>query len=972
MQPYRILRDRLISTLDQRWNGGLGVILGGPGMGKSTLLAQAVAESSTLGRGEEWLVRCQRDWTASSLHRALRHALVLPIDDGGSSVEASANEVAEFLWSRAPKPAGLVIDDVQNLDSSGLEYLLSLQQLAPGNAHVLVASREHPTVTATLMTADPSFVLDGGALLFDGDELRTFAESANIELEDLATAGGWPAVVALTASAGPDVAGAYLYQRVLAGLSREQQGDLAVAAVLGETERELCQQVLRGPVTSLASLPLVEVSAQGSLIVHDLWREPLAGLASPDRIVSAVRATAQYAHRNGDADRAVAVLVANGLDLDARTVMLHHIAGGADRVPLARIDRWLATISSPEQALLRQVLQLLRTGLVSGHIDGKSLDVVSERCRQASQLDLVAVLAEVRFAAAWSADDVDLCLSLTEELQALAEAGVELAAHAPHTREITRARHEGNPQRVIELLRQNTAVFGDEESLSRYLSLELETLVSLGLPFEALERLEGLDDRLAASKVRSVTYGLTYWFAGRPEDALRSLDALLMDEGRFHGIERSWITTAELFRRWRGIETVLPLDIADDPEESLSTYSRVCEGLCQVGRLIDLGQDEEAAKAIADLAARLPPTGGFTLTAWFMGVAAWYVLREEDRPMLDAFMTENLFLESNKLLRSLVVALETGRTPVRDVDQWPSAAQIGTILPNRWAATLALGLPASHHALQGEILRGLEGQGVPSLERLASATQPALAAAAVEVLAARPRRPQHVVRVHLLGAPLLDVPHKPESAEWRRGRVRSLLGLLALRGRTGRETLIEDLWPDLDVAAGRRNLRVTLSYLTKAIEPDRAQHAPAWFIRSDQDVIELFTDGLELDILVFEEAIEQARIDQQRGLASKAIESLRLGCSAYAGSFLEGLDDDWIVEARGRYQLEAAAACNRLSSLFVAGNDDEAVLWAERSLEIDPFGYEGYESLVAAMSLRGPAETQAAQARYDAFLASLE
>lgn len=972
MQPHRVLRDRLITALDQRWDGGLGVVLGGPGMGKSTLLAQAVAESSTLGRGEEWMVRCQRDWTATSLHRALRQTLVLPPDDGGLHVDAPANEIAQFLWSRAPKPAGLVIDDLHHLDNSGLEYLISLQQLAPANAHVLVASREHPMVTATLMTADPSFVLDGGTLLFDGDELRAFADAAEIELDDLATAGGWPAVLALTASAGPDVAGAYLYQRVLAGLSREQQGDLAVAAVLGETERELCQQVLNGPVSSLASLPLVEVSPQGSLIVHDLWREPMAGLASPDRITSAVQTTAHYAQRTGDVDRAVSVLVANGLDLDARTVMLHHIAGGADRVPVARIDRWLATISSPEQALLRQVLQLLRTGLTTGRIDPPALDAVSERCRDAGQLDLVAVLCEVRFAAAWSADDVDLCLQLTEELQVLAEQGVDLAVHAPQTRAITRARHEGDSQRVIELLRENNALFGDEEGLSRYLSLELETLVSLGLPFEALDRLDTLDDRLAASKVRSVTYGLTYWFAGKPDDALRSLDALLLDEGRFHGIERSWITTAELFRRWRGIETTAPFDVTDDLEEDLSTYSRVCEGLCQVGRLIDAGDDEAATKAIGDLAARLPPTGGFTLTAWFMGVAAWYALRAEDRPMLDAFMTDNLFLQANRVLRSLVVSLETGRTPTTEIEQWPTPAQIGTILPSRWAASLALGLPATHERLQSEILRELEGQGVPALERLASSDRPPLAAAAVEVLAARPRRPQHLVRVHLLGAPLLDVPHNPESPEWRRGRVRSLLALLALRGRTSRESVIDDLWPDLDLAAGRRNLRVTLSYLTKAIEPARPQHAPAWFVRSDQDVIELFTDGLEIDVLVFDKAIEQARLDRQQGLASKAIESLRRGCSAYAGPLLEGLDDDWIIEARGRYQLEGAAACNRLSSLLVAGGDDEAVYWAERSLEIDPFGYEGYEALVAAMALRGPAEAHNAQVRYDAFLESLD
>lgn len=62
MRTHRILRDRLVSLVDRRWDGGLTLTISGPGMGKSTLVQQAMSESRTLGRGQEWLVRCGRGW----------------------------------------------------------------------------------------------------------------------------------------------------------------------------------------------------------------------------------------------------------------------------------------------------------------------------------------------------------------------------------------------------------------------------------------------------------------------------------------------------------------------------------------------------------------------------------------------------------------------------------------------------------------------------------------------------------------------------------------------------------------------------------------------------------------------------------------------------------------------------------------------------------------------------------------------
>ncbi len=935
-------------------------------MGKSTLLRQAMLESATLGRGAEHLVRCRPSWTATSLHQSIARAVGLPDDaamDGPP--DELAGEVAEWFWAAAPNRIGLVIDDLHEVDDGALAYVVALTSLLPANAHVVVASRDHPRVAALLMTADPVVVVEEGSLLFTDEEVAQLAEGVGIGAAALESAGGWPAVLALTVHAGPDVAGAYLYQSVLAGLSRRQQGDLALAAALGEIDRDVATAVLEGPTNALSAVPLVELPPAGGIIVHDLWKDPLSGLVSPDRLADAARTAARFATRAGDIERAVSVLCGAGLLDDARESVIRHIAEAADRVPLDRIDRWLRLLVAPQQALLRQTLQLLRTGLLEGHLDPERLDALIRRVRQAGELDLEALLGEVRFAVAWSADDVDQCLRIADRLAELHREGVEIVAHAPHTAQITAARAEGDNERVVALIRGARDVLGDAGGLAWNVPLELEGLLALGRPFEALDRLKIDGERLQAANVRSMTYGLTYWFTGQGDRAVAELDALLVQPGRFYGIERSWVTTAELFRRWRGVQSDRAVVAPDDPDEVLSSYSRVCEGLCEVAQLIEEGDEAGAEERISDLTERLPPTDGIALNAWFMGAAAWYVLRESDRPLLDGFMVNDMFGQANRVFRAFVKSREVGTLAPEDIDGWVSPAQLGTLLPLRWATELALRLPASHEEMRDETLQALEMGGSRVLEQFAAGEDELLSSRAISVLAERPIEPSAPIRINLFGVPTLDLPGLEEPSDWRRGRVKALLGLLVVRGRVSREVAIDALWPELELPAGRRNLRVTLSYLVRTLEPERAKHTPSWFIDADQLSMLLNREGLVLDVFDFAAALASAKDQQRNGLASKAIESLRLACSLYRGPFLEGIDDEWVLDERNVFSREVVAAHLRLSALLVAGGSEEGATWARRATEIDPFSIEAHEALINALFDERSPERQAAQARLE-------
>ncbi len=962
MQPHRILRERLVTAADHRWSGGLTVSFGGPGMGKSTLIRQAMAESHTLGRGNEWLIRVVPDADAAALLTALHRELELRV---GPSPEA----IAEYLWAQAPRRVGLIIDDAHELDDSGFDLLLELGGRLPTNAHLWVSTRDRPRVVARLLAASPVLSINEDELRFDDDEVSTFARAEGLVAADLQSAGGWPAVLALSVSAGPSVTSGYLYETVLAGLSRRQQGDLAVAAALGELDPEIAGRVLEGPAADLTVIPLVDVARDGTIVVHDLWRSPTAELIDPDRRNSAVRAAAQHAERRADIDRAVSMLHGNGLTADARRVMVAHIAAGADRVPLERIERWLTLAAEPGDGLLRQTLQLVRGGLVEGTIGPDRLEALSEQCQRSGELDLEAVLAEVRFAIAWSADAADECVAIANRLIELNDAGIEHASHARATREITAARAALDNERVIALIRAARIELGDLPGLDWNLPLELETLVRLGRPIEALARLESIDERLAAAKTRSVTYALTYWFCGRADDALASLDHQLSLAGRFSGIEHSWRITSDLFRSWRGIDT-RPWSPPEVANRQSSTYSLVSGRLVEVARLINDGREADAAAALGALAVDHPPTGGFALHAWFMGAAAWYVLRPDDRPMLDAFMTDGLFAEANALFRAFLEGRDGMVIGPQRIAAFPPSATIGTILPCRWACELALRLPPQAAALRDEIFTSLPGAGLPMLEVLvqsrdATADGRALAQRASTWLSAVPQPPAHLVRVHLCGPPRLDVgvaSTDPSASEWRRGRVRALLGLLARDKRVTREAAIDALWPHLDQTAGRRNLRVTLTYLTKALEPQRVKSAPPWFVRSEQDSIVLNDDGLELDVLVIERCLATASTAQRHGLASQAIDSLRTACESYHGPFLIGLDDRWIEDERTVLGRRVHEASLRLSGLLLAGGLDEASVWARLATEIDPWSVRAQQALVDALPDPSP-ERRAAETR---------
>jgi len=82
---------------------------------------------------------------------------------------------------------------------------------------------------------------------------------------------------------------------------------------------------------------------------------------------------------------------------------------------------------------------------------------------------------------------------------------------------------------------------------------------------------------------------------------------------------------------------------------------------------------------------------------------------------------------------------------------------------------------------------------------------------------------------------------------------RLLVRLLVVEGRAvPRERLREDLWPDAEPEAGRNNLRVAVSRLNDALDPDRPQGVAPHFVVAEGETLALRRESIEdWDVLRF-------------------------------------------------------------------------------------------------------------------------
>ncbi len=142
-----------------------------------------------------------------------------------------------------------------------------------------------------------------------------------------------------------------------------------------------------------------------------------------------------------------------------------------------------------------------------------------------------------------------------------------------------------------------------------------------------------------------------------------------------------------------------------------------------------------------------------------------------------------------------------------------------------------------------------------------------------------------------------------------RQKAAALLAYLALHpGPQPRETLIDLLWPDSDLPAGRDSLSTTLSSLRRMLEPTGVRRGSV--LVTTHAHVGLAPAAVTTDVAEFEKLLRDAeRADHP---ADKA--DLRGRAAAlYSSDFLPGFYDDWAIRESERLQARLLETLGQLS-----------------------------------------------------------
>lgn len=247
----------------------------------------------------------------------------------------------------------------------------------------------------------------------------------------------------------------------------------------------------------------------------------------------------------------------------------------------------------------------------------------------------------------------------------------------------------------------------------------------------------------------------------------------------------------------------------------------------------------------------------------------------------------------------------------------------------------------------------------PALVRASKDRNARVRAAAERALPELDLRPDYELGIQALGgfrafrgeAPVPD-------GDWRgKMSARLMHRLLAAEGRpVSRDVLQVDLWPDADEAAGRNNLRVALSRLSDALDPDRLAGSTAWFLSSGPTGLALETSRIgDYDVARFRKAVEAAERARGAGRMEEALAEYALAIEAYAGPFLpEAAYEEWALPLRRRLEDEFRSVGERYGGLLLDGaRHAEAIRLADRLLDQDPADEGAWALRMKSQLVRG-------------------
>lgn len=218
----------------------------------------------------------------------------------------------------------------------------------------------------------------------------------------------------------------------------------------------------------------------------------------------------------------------------------------------------------------------------------------------------------------------------------------------------------------------------------------------------------------------------------------------------------------------------------------------------------------------------------------------------------------------------------------------------------------------------------------------------------------------HLCRIELLGH--LNVSLGDQIvARFRTQKTGRLLSYLAfsLKRTHPREELIELLWPETDLEAGRTSLRTALASLRRQLEPPGTPENSV--LIADRANIRLNSAVVETDTALFETLLAEAeRSREPEEKRHKLTQAIQL----YRGPLLPGFYEDWVLRERDRLAQSYVGALQQLALLLEQiGDVPQAILMAQRAVAADPLLEEAHQHLIRLYAESG--QSKSALQQYD-------
>ena len=377
-RPGTIRRAALLEKLDLDSSGPIVSVQAPAGYGKSTLLAQWAANTSS--KAIAWVSVDEQDNDPKLLLTYVAKALDAIEPVGGRVFDALASPTSSVHGSAVPRlgsalasmstPVLLVLDDVHLLrDAECRAAVSALADHVPKGSRLVLAGRDEPPVRVARLRAEGRILQIGPAeLSLSREEAAGLLRAAEVapsqdELSELyRRTGGWPAGLYLAALAiraggplefsdGDRPVGEYLKSEYLSRISPREREFLIRTAVLDRIGGPLCEAVLGQPGAAAA---LADLAGSNLLLVpldrlgrwyryHPLFRDMLLAEldhAEPGMASVLRRRAAAWCQDNGLPEEALEYAMAAG-DVDEAARLVAELSRPADREErLTMLQRW--------------------------------------------------------------------------------------------------------------------------------------------------------------------------------------------------------------------------------------------------------------------------------------------------------------------------------------------------------------------------------------------------------------------------------------------------------------------------------------------------------------------------------------------------------------------------------------------------------------------------------------------------------